>query len=264
MRPLAGHDDADQVRVDRQRLREQLDAVHAGHHQVGTAARRTRRARARPAPSAASDSPRRSKPCRRATRTGRASVRPRRRRPAGGRVRRRGHGQPHSLAFGQPLATFVGRVRTGSTMRTVVPVPDLALDLDRPAGVPARSAGRSPAQARPLALVLGGEERLASPGRACSGGMPTPVSATSTTTQPSSSGCKRTVSVPPRRMASPALVNRFRNTCRSCCRSAWTGARSGRTRGAARCRLRNWWWTSSTCVDLVGDVHRGHLPGRGG
>ena len=33
-RPLPGHDDADEVRIDFQRLAEQLDAVHPRHHQV--------------------------------------------------------------------------------------------------------------------------------------------------------------------------------------------------------------------------------------
>jgi hypothetical protein len=67
------------------------------------------------------------------------------------------------------------------------------------------------------------------------GGMPTPVSSTSTTTRPGRPR-SRTVSVPPFGIASAAFSIRFSATCSSRCASPWTGPSRLRTRAASRRR----------------------------
>ena len=66
----------------------------------------------------------------------------------------------------------------GRVTRTVVPAPDLALDLQRALVLLDDPPADGQPQPRPLALLLGGEERLEHRGQVF-GGMPTPVSATS-------------------------------------------------------------------------------------
>ena len=114
-------------------------------------------------------------------------------------------------------------VRTGRVTRTVVPSPD-RLSISR---VPwcCRTIRRQMARPRPVpfpsSLVVknGSVTRLR-----CSGGMPSRCPPPRSRRRGAGRGVRRSrtrrASRPPFGMASAALVNRFRNTCRRCWRSA--------------------------------------------
>ena len=108
-------------------------------------------------------------------------------------------------------------------MRTVVPLPTVADDLDGPVVFLNDAAANRQPEPRPFPFFLGGEEGLHDLlqvlGRNAHAGV-RELDQHAGLAVASVAGAVRRVSVPPCGMASPALVSRFRKTCRNFCRSA--------------------------------------------
>ena len=153
--------------------------------------------------------------------------RPRRRGPS--RLRRTGARSRAGSA--RPLVA--GILCTRGKMRIVVPSFGRAVDLDLTVRLLHETVDHAEAEARALAALLGGEERLEDPLQDL-GGMPMPVSATEITTYRRArrvaalDGRFSTAIVrsPPSGMASRALTARLSSAASNCARSTWTGQTS--------------------------------------